>query len=362
MLLSIIIVSFNTAQLTLATLKSVVDNLKSDKVKNTSLISQSEIIVVDNASSDDSVTQIKKFIKRQQSTTNSSNSSKSSNFFKQSNSSNLNTLKIELIENKNNVGFAQANNLAIAKSLGKYIFLLNSDTIVQPKAISNLLNTFLNNPSDPTTAFVSSHSGKLDNLGILAASLQNPDGTPQPQGGDLPNLFSLASHLLFFDDLPLIGHLLSSTQHTGKNILPSKSALDQKGWVAATAVMVKKELIDQIGELDSNIFMYGEDIEWCLRAKDHHWDVAIDNTAKITHYGSASSHSSKAVLGELHSYEYIWAKHKPQWQRPYLKLLLKLGCRLRVLLFGILLNQKQRAKPYRFYLNHELPHTQQSIN
>lgn len=330
MQLSILIVSYNTAKLTLETLDSIAADLNSSTFRKKPLADQSEIIIIDNASSDDSVSQIKKWIAK-------------------------NKLKTSLIKNKENVGFAKANNQAIAASTGEFVFLLNSDTIVKPTALVRLLETFTQNPTDHTTAYVASHAGKLDRLGILAASLQNPDGSYQAQGGDLPNLLTLSTHLLFLDDIPFIGQFLPSTQHTGKRALKPRFDIVQQGWVAATAIMVKRSLITDIGDLDSNIFMYGEDMEWCVRAQAHHWDVAINHTAQIMHYGSASSHSSRAIIGELTAYTYIWAKHKPQWQRIFLKALLKVGCGLRVLLFGTILKQPQRAEPYKQFLNEHLP-------
>ena len=333
MQLSILIVSYNTAKLTLETLDSVIVDITSSTFLNKPLASQTEIVVVDNASTDTSVTQIEKWIASHK------------------------EYKITLLKNSENVGFARANNQAIAESSGKFVFLLNSDTIVKTGAIVRLLETFQKNPTDHTTAYVSSNAGKLDRLGMLAASLQNPDGSYQSQGGDLPNLLTLSAHMLFLDDIPFIGQLFASTQHTGKRTLKPRFDVAQQGWVAATAVMAKRSMIADIGDLDANIFMYGEDMEWCVRAQAHHWDIAINHTAEIMHYGSASSHSSRAILGELNAYTYIWAKHKPQWQRLPLKLLLKVGCGLRVLLFDTILKQPKRAEPYKVFLNQQLAQT-----
>jgi GT2 family glycosyltransferase len=338
MQLSILIVSYNTAKLTLETLDSVVADITASTFRSKPLANQTEIIIVDNASTDTSVPEIEKWISAQ----------------KKSLTTTDTKLKFTLLKNTKNIGFAQANNQAIAESSGTYVFLLNSDTIVKPGATISLLETFKENPTDHTTAYVGSNAGKLDRLGILAASLLNPDGTYQAQGGDLPNLLTLSAHLLFLDDIPVLGQFLPSTQHTGKRALKPRFDIVQKGWVAATAIMVKRSLITDIGDLDGNIFMYGEDMEWCVRAQAHHWDIAINYTAQIVHYGSASSHSSRAILGELQGYTYIWAKHKPQWQRPLLKLLLKVACGLRVLVFGTILKQQQRAEPYKVFLEHHL--------
>lgn len=319
-ILTVAIVSFNTCELTLQAVNSILAEIEN----TTQLQQRTEIIVVDNASADDSVAKLKKIKSK--------------------------LAQIKIIENKKNKGFAQANNQAIENSKTPYLFLLNSDAVVQPGAINQLLKTFEQHPDNPTTAGLSSHAGELDHLGILAATLTNKDGSIQSQGGSFPTLLTVAIHFLMLDDLPLIGKLLPSTQDTGKHF-SLKHALKQKkpyqkAWVGGAAVMIKRQVFEEIGLLDPNIFMYGEDVEFCLRAKHHHWDIAVDPAAKVTHLGSASSSSNKALIGEIKGYLYLWLKHKPDWQIYPLKMIIWLGCQLRLLLFGLILRQKKKAKVY----------------
>jgi GT2 family glycosyltransferase len=111
-------------------------------------------------------------------------------------------------------------------------------------------------------------------------------------------------------------------------------------------MMIRKAVFSEVGLLDENIFMYGEDVEFCLRARSHHWDVAIDTQAVVTHLGSASSSSVRAIEGELKGYLYIWSKHGPLWQLPLVKLILKAGCVLRWLVFGTMAKQPEKAQAY----------------
>jgi GT2 family glycosyltransferase len=319
MLLSIIIVSYNTQKLTLQTLESALKDIETSSF----LGGETEVIVVDNKSSDDSVSVLRQFIK-------------------------TSSTPISLIENSTNAGFAQANNLGIKQSTGKYVFLLNSDTLVQDGALTKMVQAMENSPQDEVTAHLASWVGKLDKLGIVAPTLLNPNGTLQAQGGSFPTLLSLAVQMLFLDDLPIIGAFLPSTQHTGRNQRFSRAKHQQfyqQDWVGGTAMLIRRELLEETGLLDQNIFMYGEDIELCMRAKAHHWDVAIYPAAKITHYGSASSSSKNAILGELKGYLYIWAKHKPIWQMFIAKLILKLGSLLRWGIYSVL-NQTEKASIY----------------
>lgn len=321
--ISIIIVSYNTAQLTSKAVKSVVSDLSSSSLKE-----ESQVIVVDNNSEDNSVSRIKKLQKET-------------------------AVRIDLIENKKNLGFAAANNQGIEKSNGKYVLLLNSDAQIKNGSLEQLIDSFDQHPLDPSTAFLSSNKDKLDHLGILAATLLNEDGSHQPQGGSLPNLLSLAVMIFFIDDIPIIGKLLPTIQETGKaarykQFIRHKlsNRLYQMGWVAGTAMMIRRELINDIGVLDQNIFMYGEDIEYCLRAQKKHWDIAIDPQAEVVHLGSASSSSTKAIVGEIKAYLYIWAKHKPHWQRRFAKMILYWGIVIRIFIYKYVLKNKDRVKAY----------------
>lgn len=314
--ISVIIVSYNTAELTIQTINSVLAS--AEKYSKASI----EIIVVDNNSSDSSVTAVKKLQAKS-------------------------PMPIHLVQNKTNDGFAAANNQGINLAKGEYLFLLNSDTIVAKNALKELHQTFVHHPHDDTTADLSSYNDKTDRIGIVAAGLKNPDGTVQHQGGSFPTLLSLSSHMLLLDDIPILGKLLPSTQATGmRSVSYTDTALISSDWVGGTAIFFPRSLIEEIGLLDDNIFMYGEDVEFCMRAKNHHYDIVINPAAEVIHFGNASGSSKNAIIGELRGYLYIWSKHKPHWQYSLVKAMIVAGCRLRTLLFGTILRNKQKAAIY----------------
>ena len=128
--LSIIVVSFNTAGLLRKCLNKVYKSLSFGKIER-----ETEIIVVDNGSTDGSIEMIRK-----------------------------NFPKVEIIKNSQNLGFAKANNQGIRKALGKYILLLNSDTEVRNDALSQLLEVIKEDYS----------------IGVLGGKLLNTDGSIQP--------------------------------------------------------------------------------------------------------------------------------------------------------------------------------------
>lgn len=290
MKLSIIIISFNTKKLTLECLESI---------KKTANFQNLEIIVVDNASTDGSSMAIK------------------SNFS-----------RIKLIQNTSNIGFSKANNQAINQAQGEYILLLNSDTLVQPQAIRNLIE------------FLDAHP----QVGIAASQLLNPDGTIQPNGGFLPRLSNVLAWMLFLDDLPWIKNWFWSYQLRSPNRFKSTKPL---GWVQGAAIALRQTMLQKIGLLDENIFMYGEDVEICFRAHQKHWQIWLVVDSKIIHQGFKSGSPKIAILGEFQGLKYIFQKHKPSWEFPILRIFLKLGALVRLIFFGTIFKDTQKYAIYK---------------
>lgn len=311
--ISTIIISYNTADLTVQAIQTTLDNYHQDKLDG-------EVIVVDNASSDNSVEVLKKKFGK----------------------------KIALIESKQNLGFAGANNLAITKARGEFYFLLNSDTILKPHAIKNLLSVFADFPSDYRTQQLQASKDLLDRVGIVSGKLLNPDGSTQPQGGALPTLANLISWWLW--PLPSDMPLFPTAQKYHIEDLLYFDQLHNQGWLGGTALLIKKAVIEEIGNLDENIFMYAEDVEFCWRAHKHHWDVVYTPSAEIVHLGSASSSNLNARVGEIRGLKYTLAKHQPKWKYQASLLILRLGAYLRWLLFGIIFNDVQKKRTYKTIL------------
>lgn len=335
-LLSVIIVSYNTKDLTLQTLESVVKDVEDSKT----LFGSSEIIVVDNQSKDGSPQALIRFVAKTKKQT-------------------KNQVPIFLLRNRSNKGFGAANNQGIEKASGKFLLFLNPDTIVQQGALEKLVMSFFENKDSLDEAVISHSHNQLDRLGIVAATLINEDGTLQPQGGDFPNLISLFCQMSLLDDLPIIGRFLPSIQHTGRRAIehltpnsqstPTSQSRDLilKNWVAATAMMVKREVIDEVGNFDENIFMYAEDVELCMRTRHHLWDVALHPSARVIHLQHQSGSQFNSRKGEFDGLLYIWSKHKPLWQIPLAKLILQFGALLRVVLFATIARDTDKLKTYR---------------
>lgn len=292
-ILSIIIVSYNTEDLTLACLNSIIRATKSYPI----LLEQIEVIVVDNASGDNTVNLAKKTLSEA-------------------------GIKYQVLGNIINTGFSAANNQGIMLAKGKYLFLLNSDTLVGKKTLSVLIET----------------AQSLEKPALLSASLLNTDQSYQPQGGDLPNLFSLLGFALMLDDLPFVGRFVPSIQHTGKRSTKLKRDLTKKGWVAGTALLIPSQVIIQAGTLDEQIFMYAEDLEYCWRARKKGYNSYIVKNAQVIHLGSASSSKLSARKAEFSSLLYVCRTHFSPFMAGTAVFLLKLAAHSRQFIYKILGN------------------------
>lgn len=177
--------------------------------------------------------------------------------------------EVKLFTNAENLGFARANNQSWREANGRYWLLLNSDTIVKPGAIEKLV------------AFMDTH----ERAGMATAKLLNPDGTPQFCAQREPTIFLT---LLEFSRL----HKLLPTRQRGKTLLGSYFSYDEPqelDWTWGTALIARREAIEEAGALSEDFFMYGEDMEWSLRVRRKNWEIWFCPEAEIIHYGGQSS-------------------------------------------------------------------------
>lgn len=259
---TIVIVSFNTKELIINCLRSIL----SKKWKN-----DFDIVVSDNNSTDGSMEQIEKEFPR-----------------------------VRIIKNKENLGFSRGNNVAIEQIKNPFYLLLNSDVLVLDHSLDNLLSFM--------------KDGKYQ---IVSCKLLNSDKTFQPNAGDLPTLVPVLNWLSglddFFPGFPSF-HKKNEGYYKGRK---------EVGWVGGTALMIKEEVLEKIGFLDENIFMYGEDVEYCLRAKRSGFRIGWTDNAQIVHLGGGSSENPQFVqwLGEFKGLIYIYKKYYGDF-RAYIILLL----------------------------------------
>ena len=291
MKLSIIIISFNTSSLLQNCLTSVYKAIASAKLGSTA-----EIIVVDNCSSDDSVKMIR-----------------------------TDFPDVKLIENKSNAGFSEANNQGIRVSCGDFILLLNSDTVVAKNSFLKLLEA----------------AGKDHKIGVAGPKLVNYDQTLQQSLGFFPDLHKLFYWMTFIDDLPVLSYILHPYHSKNLRFYNKFSFPD---WVTGACMLLRKKAIRDAGLLDSKIFMYGEEVEWCFRIKQAGFKVIYTPHAVVKHLkGRSGEGSLSGILEEFKSLIYYYKKHKTKTELILLTIILKIGILLRFVIFGIILrNSKKR--------------------
>lgn len=283
--LSIIIISFNTKDLTIACLNSV---KKYVAVPH-------EVIVVDNASHDGSVEALKK------------------------------RSDVTLIVNTKNTGFAAANNQGMKKAKGAYILLLNSDTLLTQDAVS------------PVIAYMESH----EKVGIATCMLKNRDGSIQPSGGKFPSVIRTVLWLLLLDDIPFINQLVGSFHPKPEYF----SSSHEQDWVTGAFFLLRRDVVKSIGKMDEHYFMYSEEMDYCYRAKKKGWKVYFLSSHSIIHYGGASSNKEYAILSELKGIRTFYKKHYGALAQAILTGSMFLGMIERTLLFFVL-GRRSDAKIY----------------
>lgn len=234
--LSIIIVSYNTRDLLQQALNSIYGNEINYKY---------EVFVVDNISPDGSADMVRKEFPQ-----------------------------VKLISNEDNVGYARANNQAIRDAKGEYILLLNPDTVVLPGSLDKLVD------------YLKQHR----DVGALGPKIVLPDGSldkackrgfPTP----LNSLFKTVGLDKFFPKSKLFGgYNLTYLDEDEVHLVDS---------LVGACMLVPREVIERVGMLDEQFFMYGEDIDWCYRIKNAGWKVCYYPEAKIIHHKRASSSKRK---------------------------------------------------------------------
>ena len=232
--ISVIIVSYNTRQMTLDCLHALYASLEG---------LNAEVWVVDNASADGSADAIRAEFP-----------------------------EAHVIDNPINAGFGAANNLALKQATGEFLLLLNTDAFAAPGAVAALVEYLKAHPK----------------AGIAGPRLLNADGSlqrscyryPSPVRAWLENTGLsglLARHPVFGD--------YSAWAHDKEQAVE---------WVIGACLLVRREAYEQAGGFDEAFFMYQEETDWQKRVQNCGWEIAFTPSAVVTHLGGASGASAQA--------------------------------------------------------------------
>jgi len=243
--ISIVIVNFNGAHL----LKGCINSILSSHIAQQKL----EIIVVDNASKDTSLDLLQSAYPQ-----------------------------VKCIANEQNKGFSKANNQGAKIAQGKWLFLLNNDTLLSPTALESLLKFAEAQPD----------------AGIIGPQLYYPDGRKQPQGSSL-----------------------SQFQFWGKQVR-------KVNFLSGAAMFCLRQRYLEVGGLDENYIFYNEDVDLCKTMQKKGYPLYFLPEIKIVHFGGASSQTirpqalKEGVRGGL----YLTQKHYPTWVYQSYKFGVRLYC------------------------------------
>jgi len=251
--LSIIIVNYNVEHHLRECLQSIYRNTKGISL---------EIIIVDNNSTDGSVDMVKSEFP-----------------------------EVKLIENCQNLGFAKGANQGLRENKGRYILLLNPDTIVLPNALDKMVEFMDENPR----------------TGALGCKLLYPDGSLQPSCRSFPTLITA-----FFENTGL-------EKFFPKNKLVAKykmgywdyNDLREVDQPMGSALMIRREVIEQVGLLDERFYMFFEEVDLCFRVKKRGWKIYFTPSVQIIHYGGQSARPTmpKMMIQGYKSKHKFFRKH-----------------------------------------------------
>ncbi len=239
MKISVIIVSWNVRDLLKKCLESIFLFSKEDGF---------EVIVVDNASSDGTGEMVQKYFS-----------------------------KVLFIQNSQNLGFAKANNLGIKAAKGDYILLLNPDTLFLEDSVSKIIQKM---ESDEV-------------IGVLGCKIVSPDGTEQKSVRKFPKITDILCLFLklhkFFPSV-LDDYLEKDFDYS------KEKEVDQ---VMGAFFLIRRKVLDKIGLLDENYFIWFEEVDFCLRVWQAGWKVLFFPSTSVIHYGGMSFEQESTLKKQI---------------------------------------------------------------
>lgn len=237
--LSTVIVSFNTRALTIACIASL---------KASTTVLNDEVIVIDNASGDDSAEAVEAAFP-----------------------------DVTVVRNDENVGFSRAVNQGLELATGEFVMLLNPDCTVGSNATDVLIEYLRSHPE----------------VGVVAPLVTHPEGRLDVlSAGYLPSAPRIATHFFGLSRIPVIGRHLHAL-----NLLPGPetSTAKEVEWVSGACLVASRSLFSDLGGLSRRWFMYAEDMDFCARVLDRGLKVVHLPAARVTHEVGASSKTASML-------------------------------------------------------------------
>jgi GT2 family glycosyltransferase len=267
MKLSVIIVAYNNA----ATIRDCLDSVFDDPPSF-----PFEVFVVDNASTDKTLKVVEDFP------------------------------QVTLIKNRQNLGFARANNQAIKRSTGDYILLLNADAQTKPGSVEK----------------IASFMGSNKKVGVIGPKLLSPargeaglSGEIQREVTRFPTLAPMIAWLLRLQKIPFLKRIwpLSSYLCAGFDY----DEVQEADHLMGSALMVRRKVFDEVGLFDEEFFFWFEETDLCKRVKEAGWKIVYYPEAEVVHHvGSSTRRLGPFAIQQMWNRSLVayFKKHGRPWE------------------------------------------------
>jgi hypothetical protein len=232
---------------------------------------------------------------------------------------------VRLVELDENPGYGGALNGGIAVSSGDYLLLMNGDAWPRRHALERLVES-------------AEHD---ERAGIVGPRLLNPDGTLQPSVRGFPTLWRLVTEYLFLRWLAPWSRALNAFYGSRFDHRSRREA----EFLVGAVLLVRRQLIDEIGGFDERFFMYNEEVDFCYRARAAGWSVVFSPEAEFVHVGAASTLQSRPQMyrEQLRSHLRFLAKHHGVSQAERARRLLAFAMWIRAVVFGVVRRPERRS-------------------
>ena len=224
---------------------------------------------------------------------------------------------LRLIRNRGNRGFAAAANQGIAATSAPFVLLLNPDAEIVGGTLASFLKVARERPR----------------AGAIGALVRNPNGSIQPSARRVPRLGEALGHAF-------LGPLIPSNPFTRSYTMAGWDRATEREveWVSGSAMLLRREALDDVGLLDEGYFMYVEDVDLCTRLRLRGWQVLFSPELEVVHQIGVSTRGQRGRMAFAHSdsiYRYF-SKFRAEGTASLLKPLIRVALWLRAMLMSVL--------------------------
>lgn len=235
--------------------------------------------------------------------------------------------QVAIIENAERLGYSASHNRSLCRCQGRYMLVLNEDMLVLAGALEAMV------------AFMDAHP----RAGMLGCRLLNPDGSLQPSCRTFPNLRIQLFRSLYLDKL------FPGNRWTGANYMSywGHDTVREVDVIKGCCMLVRREVVEQVGLMDERFFIYYEETDWCYRTKRAGWQIYFTPGADIVHYGEQTTRRQSARMTSIQYQSLLkyFRKHHGWAAAAIVRLLSIVETGLRVIYWSLssLIRRRERA-------------------